>query len=56
MFIAVAELLEEADKHWVFMKDMPEDSSELVPRAEEIYWLTTIAANYTSVYVAFCDI
>ncbi len=56
MFIAVAELLEEADKHWVFVKDMLEDSSELVTRAEEIYWLSTIAANYTSVYEAFCDI
>ena len=56
MFIAVVELLEEADKQWDFLKDMPEDSSESVKRAEEVYWLTTIAANYTTVYEAFCDI
>ena len=56
MFIEVAELLKEADKQWVFLEDMPGNSSESVKHAEEIYWLTTIAANYTTVYEAFCNI
>ena len=34
---------------------MSEGSTESVKRGEEIYWLTTIAANYTTVYEAFCD-
>ena len=55
LFIAIAELLEEADNHWIFLNDLPEDSTESIKRAEKIYWLTTIASNYTTVYEAFCD-
>ena len=55
LFIAIAELLDEADKHWIFLNDLPEDSDESIKRAEKIYWLTTIASNYTKVYETFCD-
>jgi len=55
LFIAIAELLEEADNHWIFLNDLPEDSTESIKRAEKIYWITTIASNYTTVYEAFCD-
>ena len=55
LFIAIAELLEEADNHWIFLNDLPENSTESIKRAEKIYWLTTIASNYTTVYEAFCD-
>ena len=54
LFIAIAELLEETDNQWIFLNDLPEDSNESVKRAEKIYWLTSLAANYTTVYEAFC--
>jgi len=47
LFIAIAELLEEADNEWIFLDDLSK-------RAEKIYWLTSLAANYTTVYEAFC--
>lgn len=55
LFIAIAELLKEADNHWIFLSDLPEDSAESVKRAEKIYWLTSVAANYSTVYESFCD-
>ena len=55
LFIAIAELLEEVDNHWIFLNDLPEDSSDSVKLAEKIYWLTSVAANYTTVYESFCD-
>lgn len=55
LFIAIAELLEDADNHWIFLNDLSDDSAESIKRAEKIYWLTTIASNYTTVYEAFCD-
>ena len=54
LFIAITKLLEEADNHWFFLNDIPEDSSESDKYAEKIYWLTTVASNYTTVYEAFC--
>ena len=54
LFIAIADLLEETDNQWIFLNDLPEDSNESVKRAEKIYWLTSLAANYTTVYEAFC--
>ena len=56
LFVAIAELLEEADNHWIFLNDLPEDSTESNKRAEKIYLLTSVAANYTTVYESFCDI
>ena len=55
LFVAIAELLEEADNHWIFLNDLPEDSTESIMRAEKIYWLTSLAANYTTVHESFCD-
>ena len=55
LFRAIAELLDEADNHWIFLNDLPEGSDESIKRAEKIYWLTTIASNYTTVYETFCD-
>ena len=48
LFIAIAELLEDADNHWIFLNDLSDDSAESIKRAEKIYWLTTIASNYTT--------
>ena len=55
LFVAIAELLEEADNHWIILNNLPEDSVESVKRAENIYWLTSVAANYATVYDSFCD-
>jgi len=54
LFIGIAELLEETDNQWIFLNDLPEDSNESAKRAEKIYWLTSLAANITTVYEAFC--
>ena len=55
LFVAIADLLEEADNHWIFLNNLSEDSSKMVKRAEKIYWLTSVAANYATVYESFCD-
>ena len=55
MYIAIAQLLEEADNHWINLDNMPVGSAEVDKGAEKIYWLTTIASNYTTVYKTFCD-
>ena len=55
LFIAIAELLEEADNNWIILNNLPEGSSESAQQAETIYWLTSVAANYTTVYESFCN-
>ena len=55
LFIAIAELLDETDKHWIFLNDLPKDSVNSIKQAEKIYWLTSVAANYSTVYESFCD-
>ena len=55
LFVAISELIEEADNHWIILNNLPEDSVESVKRAENIYWLTSVAANYTTVFESFCD-
>ena len=54
IFIGIAGLLKEADNQWISLKSTPEGSAESVERAEKLYWLTAVAANYTAVYEAFC--
>ncbi len=55
LFDGIAGLIGEADKHWDFLKDNPDDSPESVKHAVKIQWLTDVAANYTTIYEAFCD-
>ena len=55
MFIGIVELLEEADKEWAFLQGNPKDSSDAVEHAQKIQWLVGLAANYTTIYEAFCD-
>ena len=55
MFMGIVELLEEADKEWAFLQDNPKDSSYAVEHAQKIQWLVGLAANYTTIYEAFCD-
>ena len=55
LFVDIAKLLEKADYHWIFLNYLPEDSAETVKQAEKIYRLTSVAANYTTVYESFFD-
>ena len=47
-------LLIEADKLWVELRNIPENSSERNEPAAKIKWLTDIAANYSVYYKTFC--
>ena len=55
MLMGIVELLEEADKEWAFLQDNPKDSSDAVEHGQKIQWLVGLAANYTTIYEAFCD-
>lgn len=55
MLMGIVDLLEEADKEWAFLQDNPKDSSYAVEHAQKIQWLVGLAADYTTIYKAFCD-
>ena len=55
LFVGIVELLKEADKNWTLLKNMSDDSNESINLAEKISWLTSMAADYTTVHEAFCD-
>ena len=55
MLMGIVDLLEEADKEWAFLQDNPKDSSDAVEHAQKIQWLVGLAADYTTIYKAFCD-
>ena len=48
-------LLEEADKEWAYLEENPQDSPDAFEHAAKIQWLTGLAANYTTIFEAFCD-
>jgi len=55
MYIAIAQLLEEADKEWAHLEDNPEGSPDALEHAAKIQWYIGLAADYTTIYEAFCD-
>ena len=55
MFMGIVELLEEADKEWALLQVNPKDSTYAVEHAQKIQWLLGLAANYTTIYEAFCN-
>jgi hypothetical protein len=55
MFAGIGGLLGEADKEWVFLKENPEDSPDALEHAAKIEWYVGLAANYTTIFEAFCD-
>ena len=55
MLMGLVDLLEEADKAWAFLQENPKDSSDAVAHGQKIQWLVGLAANYTTIYEAFCD-
>ena len=55
MLGGIGGLLEEADKEWAYLKKIPEGSSDALEHAAKIQWFIGLAANYTTIYEAFCD-
>ena len=55
MFAGIGGLLEEADKEWAYLEKIPEGSHDALEHATKIQWYVGLAANYTTIYEAFCD-
>ena len=55
MFAGIGGLLEEADKEWAYLEKIPEGSPDALEHAAKIQWYIDLAANYTTIYEAFCD-
>ena len=55
MFAGIGGLLEEADKEWAYLEKIPEGSPDALEHAAKIQWYVSLAANYTTIYEAFCD-
>ena len=55
MLGGIGGLLEEADKEWAYLKKIPEGSPDALEHAAKIQWFIGLAANYTTIYEAFCD-
>jgi len=55
MFAGIGGLLEEADKEWAYLEKIPESSPDALEHAAKIQWYVGLAANYTSIFEAFCD-
>ena len=55
MFVGIGGLLEEADKEWAYLEENPQDSPDALEHAAKIQWYVGLAANYTTIFEAFCD-
>ena len=55
MFAGIGGLLEEADKEWAYLEKKPESSPDAFEHAAKIQWYVGLAANYTTIFEAFCD-
>ena len=55
MFNGIGELLEEADKEWAYLEKSPESSPDAFEHAAKVQWYVGLAANYTTIFEAFCD-
>ena len=55
IFAGIGGLLEEADKEWAYLEKNPESSPTALERAAKIEWYVGLAANYTTLFEAFCD-
>ena len=55
MFAGIGGLLEEADKEWAYLEKNPDSSPDALEHAAKIQWYVGLAANYTTIFEAFCD-
>ena len=55
IFAGIGGLLEEADKEWAYLEKNTESSPTALERAAKIEWYVGLAANYSTIFEAFCD-
>ena len=55
MYAGIGGLLEEADKEWAYLEKNPDSSPDALEHAAKIQWYVDLAANYTTIFQAFCD-
>ena len=55
MYEGIGGLLEEADKEWANLEKNPGNSPDAFEHAAKIQWYVGLAANYTTIFEAFCD-
>ena len=55
IYAGIGGLLEEADKEWAFLEKNPKESPDAFEHASKIQWYVGLAANYTTIFEAFCD-
>ncbi len=55
MVSGIGGLLEEADKEWADLEKIPEGSPDALEHAAKIQWYVGLAANYTTIFEAFCE-
>ena len=48
-------LLTVADQNWKALETNPEGTPDHLEHVEKIRWSIDLAANYTTIYEAFCD-
>ena len=48
-------LLKVADQNWKAMESNAEETTDHLEHIEKIKWSIDVAANYTTIYEAFCD-
>ena len=51
----ILSLLKLADQNWKALKTNPEGTPDHLEYVEKIKWTIDVAANYTTIYDAFCD-
>ena len=54
IYEGIGGLLEEADKDWAYLEKNPESSPDAFEHAAKIQWYVGLAANYTTIFEAFC--
>ena len=52
---AILYLLTVADQNWKALETNPEGTPDHLEHVEKIRWSIDLAANYTTIYEAFCD-
>ena len=55
IYAGIGGLLEEADKECAFLEKNPKESPDAFEHASKIQWYVGLAANYTTIFEAFCD-
>ena len=55
MFAGIGGLLEEADKEWAYLEEIPEGSPDALEHAAKKQRYVGLATNDTTILQAFCD-